>query len=112
MLSGLLDKLYEVWLQLPQSWRQPTAWFLRRFGLRDRILKRILPMGADGFMTLSPDTLPALRYCFQVLAKSGPVGDYYEFGLYRGYTFWYAQQCAARFGLKTMRFFGFDSFKG
>jgi hypothetical protein len=46
------------------------------------------------------------------LAADGPVGDYYEFGLYRGYTFWYAQQAAGRAGLATMRFFGFDSFAG
>ena len=46
------------------------------------------------------------------LSAEGPVGDYYEFGLYRGYTFWYAQHAADRAGLATMRFFGFDSFAG
>lgn len=39
-------------------------------------------------------------------------GDYYEFGLYRGYTFWYAQLIARHFNLGDMHFHGFDSFSG
>ena len=39
-------------------------------------------------------------------------GDYYEFGIFKGYTFWYAQKVAKEQGIKTMCFFGFDSFSG
>ena len=46
------------------------------------------------------------------LVSEGLIGDYYEFGLYRGYTFWYAQQAADQAAISAMRFFGFDSFQG
>jgi O-methyltransferase len=39
-------------------------------------------------------------------------GDYYEFGLYRGYTFWAAQDFMTKAGEISMRFVGFDSFEG
>ena len=39
-------------------------------------------------------------------------GDYYEFGLFRGYTFLTAYQAAEGLGLNEMRFHGFDSFEG
>jgi hypothetical protein len=39
-------------------------------------------------------------------------GDYYEFGIYRGYTLWHAQKVMNRLGNRSMRFFGFDSFEG
>jgi hypothetical protein len=46
------------------------------------------------------------------IAELGPAGDYYEFGLYNGFTFWFAQQSADLLGLHDMRFQGFDSFAG
>lgn len=46
------------------------------------------------------------------VSKMGLTGDYYEFGLYRGYTFWTAQQAADQLNMTDMRFFGFDSFSG
>ena len=39
-------------------------------------------------------------------------GDYLEFGVYWGNTFLAAYHNAQRFGLKNMRFYGFDSFEG
>jgi hypothetical protein len=39
-------------------------------------------------------------------------GDYYEFGLYQGYTFWYAQKVMQEAGNVSMRFVGLDSFEG
>ncbi len=67
---------------------------------------------SGGFKTECPDTLPALEESLGRVAAGGPAGDYYEFGLFRGYTFWYAQRVAARVGLTSMRFWGFDSFVG
>lgn len=39
-------------------------------------------------------------------------GDYYEFGIFRGFTFLTAYKVAEEMGLETMRFYGFDSFEG
>jgi hypothetical protein len=38
--------------------------------------------------------------------------DYLEFGVYRGFTLWYAQALIKDFGVRDMRCFGFDSFAG
>jgi O-methyltransferase len=66
------------------------------------------------FMTLSPGAPDAIR---KALIKSrdelvGHDGDYYEFGLFRGYTFWYAQQVCRELGMTATHFYGFDSFRG
>lgn len=66
------------------------------------------------FTTLSPGAPDAIR---RALLKSrdefvGDEGDYYEFGLFRGYTFWYAQQVCRELGMTATRFYGFDSFQG
>jgi O-methyltransferase len=67
-----------------------------------------------GFNTSNKDVLPALESCFNQALTFGtvPSGDYLEFGLFKGYSFWYAQSVADRLGLTSMRFFGFDSFCG
>ncbi|OGV55843.1 MAG: hypothetical protein A2017_07520 [Lentisphaerae bacterium GWF2_44_16] len=41
-----------------------------------------------------------------------PPGDYFEFGLYQGFSFINAYKMAEVFGHGHMRFYGFDSFKG
>lgn len=66
----------------------------------------------SGFFTLSPGGVKAIESALDDLASAGVTGDYYEFGVYRGYTLWHAQQVADRLGLRSMRFFGFDSFEG
>lgn len=67
---------------------------------------RIRHMLDRRFRTLSPG---APRAIADALAVGGVSGDYYEFGLWRGYTFWHAQQTADE---RTRRFWGFDSFEG
>lgn len=42
--------------------------------------------------------------------RSAPV--YCEFGVFKGYSFWKAQQLANGLGISGLRFFGFDSFEG
>jgi len=82
-------------------------------GLEMRLLHWLIPaMPSEGFITATPETPPALYRSLCRIAAQGPAGDYYEFGLYRGYTFWYAQQAANLLRLGNMRFFGFDSFQG
>ena len=39
-------------------------------------------------------------------------GDYYEFGVFRGYTFLSAQRSCDELRISNTRFYGFDSFKG
>jgi len=67
-----------------------------------------------GFDTANRHVLSALDRCFAHAVSTGSAqsGDYLEFGLFKGYSFWYAQSVAKRHGLTSMRFFGFDSFCG
>lgn len=67
-----------------------------------------------GFNTSNKDVLPTLEICFKKAIESGTAnkGDYYEFGVFKGYTFWYAQRIAEKYNLNKIKFFGFDSFKG
>jgi O-methyltransferase len=67
-----------------------------------------------GFDTASHSLAPAIERCLSLIAAKGasPQGDYLEFGVFKGYSFWHAQQVANDLGLKGMRFFGFDSFAG
>ena len=44
--------------------------------------------------------------------EMAPQGDYYEFGVYKGFSLWFATQLAQKFNRNNMRFFGFDSFQG
>jgi O-methyltransferase len=67
-----------------------------------------------GFDTASPAVLPVLEACFRqaINRRLAYDGDYFEFGVFKGYTFWYAQDCARKHGLERMHFYGFDSFTG
>ena len=67
-----------------------------------------------GFDTASPAVLPALEASFQESIDRGLAyeGGYFEFGVFKGYTFWYAQDLARKHGLERMQFYGFDSFAG
>lgn len=67
-----------------------------------------------GFDSANRSILSALDRCFTRAERDGTLhcGDYMEFGLFKGYTFWYAQHLADQHGTRSMRFFGFDSFKG
>lgn len=91
------------------SWvRQSGKRVLERLGLRQPPLLKPTAI----FHTLSPETVPAIERALRRIKEAGPRGDYYEFGLFRGYTFCFAQKAARAIGLSDMAFFGFDSFKG
>jgi hypothetical protein len=57
---------------------------------------------------------PATPKAVERALREAPRGDYYEFGVYQGYTFSQAQHSAVKLGLifEGMHFFGFDSFQG
>jgi len=80
------------------------------FRLSSRLLHRL----NGSYRTLSPGAPEAILKAFQYLIdRDGKVsGDYYEFGLFRGYTFQQAYQHCQDLGLKDVRFHGFDSFTG
>ncbi len=66
------------------------------------------------FSTASPGLDAGFERIFQAVAELGSLrdgGDYCQFGLFKGHSFWRAQQEAKRHGLPC-RFFGFDSFAG
>lgn len=66
------------------------------------------------FDTLSSGLPDALAHAFRVAREESgsSSGDYFEFGLYRGYSFAKAFELCRELGLDEMRLFGFDSFEG
>ena len=66
-----------------------------------------------GFRPTSRWHREALEKAYTLAVHSGVAqqGDYYEFGVFKGYCLWYSQQLAKKYQL-SMRFFGFDSFAG
>ena len=72
------------------------------------------PEPAPSFYTLSPDLLVAIHSCLRRGETLGILNnsDYLEFGIYRGFAFWYSQATTRDMNIPDMRFFGFDSFTG
>jgi hypothetical protein len=66
------------------------------------------------FKTLSEGTPEAIRDAFKLALENSdkPVGDYYEFGLFRGYAFLKAFEYSKKLGIDHINFYGFDSFEG
>ncbi len=68
-----------------------------------------------GFDTAQKEVLPAIEKSFRKINETGAIekGSYCEFGIFKGYAFWYAQQTAKMMNQNNnMSFFGFDSFEG
>jgi O-methyltransferase len=67
---------------------------------------------APVFATLHPNLLIGVHRALSLLAARGQTtGGYFEFGLYRGFSFWFANNLAKEMGIK-LEFHGFDSFEG
>jgi O-methyltransferase len=66
-----------------------------------------------GFGSATPELPAALEWVIKVAAQHRTLhdGDYCEFGVFKGYSFWKAQHEAKKHHLPC-RFFGFDSFVG
>ena len=86
---------------------------LRLLNIARSIKGRVVPVH-NAFMPCTPHLLIAvnrsLRWSIDNDVAEG--GDYLEFGIFRGFTLWYAQTLAKDMGIQKMRFFGFDSFFG
>jgi O-methyltransferase len=66
----------------------------------------------EDFSSLHPNLLIGIhRALSRLTARGQAIGGYYEFGLYRGFSFWFANNLAQDLGLK-LEFHGFDSFEG
>ena len=82
-----------------------------------RRMKGEEPLG--GFYSLSPDALVALVRVFNIQQSQLSSGrnlfeghGYYEFGLFRGFSFWFVEQISREYAGPSFRLFGFDSFEG
>jgi hypothetical protein len=104
--------ILHAYSKLPLSVRRPVGRAIQRSPKLTRTAAALSAIGTDRFATATPDTLPALERAFETVRDEGLLGDYYEFGLYRGFAFLHAQKQARRVGLDDMHFYGFDSFAG
>lgn len=106
MLRSSLKKLL-IRLDLLQHY------YFLRYGLKFKIKAAISPK-EDEFFTLSPPLLIAINSCFRKAQSLNALEDtdYMEFGIFRGFAFWYAQAVANDKNVNNMRFYGFDSFQG
>ena len=69
----------------------------------------------SSFNTLSEGTPEAINDAFKLVLKESdgsPIGDYYEFGMFRGYSFLKAFEYSQSNGIDNIHFYGFDSFEG
>jgi O-methyltransferase len=90
----------------------------------ERALKKYPPLFAtasklyyainSSFHTLSPGAPEAIYQALRIAKELNPssLGDYYEFGLFRGYTLWAAHEACRKLGMIQTHLYGFDSFKG
>src|ERR1700758_2526113 len=82
-------------------------------GMARRIRARLAPP-EQPFSPCTPSLLIAVQHSLRLLCERGLAegSDYLEFGVYRGFTIWYAQALIKDMGIRDMRCFGFDSFAG
>ncbi|SLN69415.1 TylF/MycF/NovP-related O-methyltransferase [Oceanibacterium hippocampi] len=93
--------------------RQIIARTLQQAGL-NRFAHRLYYNHLHGFRPAVPETVDAVRLAIGEAATAGTLNgrDYYEFGLFKGYSFWQAQVAGNRHDGHDVRYIGFDSFKG
>ena len=87
---------------------------LGKIGLRTFVRRVEAIARPRRFAPTDPATPLAVERVLRMAAESGLAmrGDYYEFGIYRGFTFWTAQRVMTELGNESMRFIGLDSFAG
>jgi hypothetical protein len=73
----------------------------------------------EPFFTLSPDVLIAIARVLTIQQQEIIGGrnlidghGYYEFGLFRGFSFWFAEQYSRAIAGANLQLYGFDSFEG
>ncbi len=82
----------------------------------DQFKNRYVHNNNDIFYTLSPNILPAIAMSFEILEADSPAlletGAYYEFGVFKGFSTWFAEAVSRNKTASAFRFYGFDSFEG
>ena len=60
-----------------------------------------------GFKSANKEVLPAIEKCLKKSQNLGTIkeGDYYEFGIFKGFSFWFAQKKAKELGLEKCTIF-------
>jgi hypothetical protein len=101
-----------AWDHLPSPFRRVIVRAMRSERIRSNFLSLAGIRDKDAFIGLSKGGDVAVAAALRHLQEHGIAGDYYEFGVFRGYLFHFAQQAADELQLESMRFFGFDSFQG
>jgi O-methyltransferase len=128
--SGAARSLAEtVPFGAPRSWFDKlkegvkSVPFLKRIAIRaigeSRVIANQIPgvrsMVGDGpFFSLSPDLTIALLRAFTIQRDRNMLDGYgyFEFGMFRGYSMWFADRLAREYGAKDFTYYGFDSFAG
>lgn len=82
--------------------------------LKIPLLEKLYWKRLEGFKSASVCAPQMLQKAFQRAKDLNTLskGDYYEFGIFNGYSIYCAQQIAKKEKFDKMKFFGFDSFKG
>ena len=83
---------------------------MRSERLRSSVLNKAGMRDKDAFIGLSRGGDLAAKSALEHVKTVGLTGDYYEFGVFRGFLFNYAEKAADHLAMFDMRFFGFDSF--
>lgn len=107
-----LPKLRHIWDRMPHVLRRFIVRITASERLRIWLLDLLRIRDKDAFFPLSNGGPIAIDISLQYLKDHGIQGDYFEFGLFRGFTLWHAQRAAKQRNISRMRFFGFDSFQG
>ena len=87
---------------------------LRGYPPAFRMASRVYHKFNSSFRSLSAEAPGAIERAVTIANSTNgdDPGDYYEFGLFRGFTFLTAYQTAESLGISNMQFHGFDSFEG
>ena len=80
----------------------------------NKIAHKIYYNQLHGFKPANKDIIPGIDRSMKKAIEFGTVskGDYYEFGIFKGYSLYYSQRIANQHKIMDIRFFGFDSFFG
>jgi hypothetical protein len=85
---------------------------MRQAGVAAPLKRWLMANMVEGsFHTLSPDLLVTLVRAFE-MQEHFEGRAYYEFGLYQGFSIWFAEQIGRGKVPADFRFYGFDSFEG
>jgi O-methyltransferase len=90
--------------------RDRAIGLLRTVGLNRLAAKVVYRL--EGFKTANVAVLEAIDRSFAHARAKNVSGDYLEFGVFKGASLLHAQKLADALDLSSMRFIGFDSFKG